>query len=81
MVSGTPSSWQLSPYSDREEVIVGYYHIFARDLEDAISVAKGNPEFEYSTTARVEVRPVKTKEVDTGFEYPGKSQGKARDKR
>jgi hypothetical protein len=30
----------------RKEVIVGYYHILAEDLNDAIAIAKGNPEFE-----------------------------------
>ena len=37
--------------------------------DDAISIAKGNPESEYGATARIEVRPIKTKEQDTGFEY------------
>jgi hypothetical protein len=51
-------------------VIVGYYHILAEDLEEAIAIAKKNPEFAYSTTARIEVRPIKTKEVITGYVYP-----------
>ena len=42
----------------------------ANDLEDAIAMAKGNPEFEYTPTAKVEVRPIKTKEEKTGFVYP-----------
>jgi hypothetical protein len=37
---------------------------------DAISIAKRNPEFEYGTTARIEVRPIKTKEEGTGFVCP-----------
>jgi hypothetical protein len=51
-------------------VIVGYYHILAEDLNHAIALAKGNPEFEYGTTARIEVRPVKMKEESTDFVYP-----------
>jgi len=60
------------PFADGKEVIVGYYHILANDLDDAIAIAKGNPEFAYTTTARVEVRPVKMKELTTGYVYPDK---------
>jgi len=70
MISGTNGAWKESPYNESEEVMVGYYHIRAKDMEEAIAIAKGNPEFEYTTTARIEVRPVKMKEEATGFEYP-----------
>ncbi len=70
LLSGSNGKLEESPYNEGKEVIVGYYHILANDIDDAIEIAKGNPEFTYSTTARVEVRPVKTKEVSTGFEYP-----------
>ncbi|MGD0209522.1 MAG: YciI family protein [Desulfomonilia bacterium] len=62
--------WKEGPFNETKEVIVGYYHILAEDLGDAIAIAKGNPEFEYGTTARIEVRPIKMKEEDTGFVYP-----------
>jgi len=51
-------------------VIVGYYHIKANDLDQAIAIAKGNPEFEYTHTARIEVRPIKMKEETTEYLYP-----------
>jgi hypothetical protein len=70
IISGKSGSWNESPINETGEVQVGYYHIFAKDLDEAISIAKGNPEFEYGTTARIEVRPIKTKEVTTGFVYP-----------
>jgi len=70
MVSGTKGNWSEKTFNDSTEVIVGYYHIFARDENDAINIAKQNPEFEFSKTARVEVRPIKMKEVETGFVYP-----------
>jgi hypothetical protein len=72
MISGTPGSWQSNAYNQGKEVIVGYYHILADDMDEAIEIAKGNPEFAYTTTARVEVRPIKTKEVTTGYVYTGK---------
>ena len=70
MVSGQPGAFKLGPFSEDKEVIVGYYHLFAKDLEEAISLAKGNPEFSFTSTAKIEVRPLKTVEKTTGFEYP-----------
>ena len=70
MVSGSKGHFKEENFTTGKEVIVGYYHVFANDIDDAISIAKRNPEFEYSTTARVEVRPIKMKEEKTGFVYP-----------
>jgi len=70
MVSGAAGAWKDVQFSDAKEIIVGYYHIFAIDLNEAMEIAKQNPEFEFSTTARVEVRPIKMKEETTGFVYP-----------
>jgi len=72
-VSGTPAAFNETPFETSGEVIVGYYHILATNLEDATRIAKMNPEFAYSTTARVEVRPIKMKEQTTGFVYPTKA--------
>src|ERR1700743_2632535 len=58
MISGSRNAWKDGPYNETKEVIVGYYHILANDMKDAIEIAKGNPEFEYTDTARVEVRPI-----------------------
>ena len=49
---------------------VGYYHILASTIEEAIQIAKDNPEFEYVPSASIEVRPIKSKENETGFVYP-----------
>jgi len=70
MISGSNDSWHEAPYTDSDEVIVGYYHILANDLDEAIAIAKGNPEFEYTATARIEVRPIKMKEESTSYVYP-----------
>ena len=70
MISGSNSEWKEAPYSENREVIVGYYHVFANDLQHAISIAKGNPEFAFTTTARIEVRPIKTREETTSYIYP-----------
>jgi hypothetical protein len=70
MISGREDAWKERPFNEAKEVIVGYYHILAEDISDAIAIAKGNPEFEFGTTARVEVRPIKMKEEKTSFVYP-----------
>src|SRR5258708_1005608 len=74
IISGKKESWKEIPFNETKEVQVGYYHILARDVEEAIAIAKGNPEFEYSSTARIEVRPIKMKEATTEFVYPTTGQ-------
>ena len=70
IISGAIGTWKESPFNEGKEVQVGYYHIRANDISEAIALAKENPEFEFSSTARIEVRPIKTKEETTGFTYP-----------
>ncbi len=62
--------WTTIVLDPTKEVQVGYYHILADDLDEAISIAKMNPEFEYVASATIEVRPIKTKEEKTNFVYP-----------
>ncbi|MBS1689771.1 MAG: hypothetical protein JSS96_13670 [Bacteroidetes bacterium] len=70
VITQTESGWNEVALNAGNEVQVGYYHIRAEDINEAISIAKQNPEFEYVPTASIEVRPIKTKEQETGFEYP-----------
>jgi len=49
---------------------VGYYHIYAESLEDAMEVAQRNPEFKYKPSSSIEIRAIKMKEKSTGFKYP-----------
>ena len=70
VLSKAGADWHIAPLDASHEIQVGYYHVRAGNLQDAIEIAKGNPEFEYSTTARVEVRPLKASEETTGFVYP-----------
>jgi hypothetical protein len=72
MISGSKGNWQDGPFAEGDEVIVGYYHVLATDLAEAIEIARGNPEFAYTSTARVEVRPIKTVEQSNQFVYPDK---------
>jgi hypothetical protein len=70
IISGSHGQWKEILFNDKDEVQVGYYHIVAQDINEAIALAKDNPEFEYTNTARIEVRPIKVKEDNTGFVYP-----------
>jgi hypothetical protein len=70
MISGSNGAWKDGPFNESKEVIVGYYHILAKDLDEAVAIAKGNPEFAFTTTARIEVRPIKTAEATTAYVYP-----------
>lgn len=71
IVAKTADGWSEVPVDPAKEVQVGYYHIRAGDMNDAIAMAKDNPEFEYVPSASIEVRPLKMKEEQTGFVYPG----------
>jgi hypothetical protein len=64
------NGWKERDIAGETEIQVGYYHILANDIYEAIKIAKENPEFEYVPSATIEVRPVKTKETETGFVYP-----------
>lgn len=70
IISKDGNRWKSTPIELSKEVQVGYYHIRAKDMEEAIELAKNNPEFEYVPSASIEVRPVKMKEEETNFIYP-----------
>lgn len=59
MLSGSVDAFKEDAYSQVPEIIVGYYHILASDLSEAIAIAKRNPEFAYIKGAKIEVRPIK----------------------
>lgn len=70
VISKIKGDWNETPVNAANQIQVGYYHILADNIEDAITIAKGNPEFEYVAGATIEVRPIKMKEDKTGFTYP-----------
>jgi len=70
VIKKSEGGWSERDISTDKDVQVGYYHIQANDMEDAVRIAKENPEFEYVPSASIEVRPIKTKEAETGFVYP-----------
>lgn len=61
IISKKKGEWVELPVNVAKEIQVGYYHIRADTMEDAIMIAKGNPEFEYVVNASIEIRQVKSK--------------------
>jgi hypothetical protein len=72
IVSKNENGWTNVAVDPTREVQVGYYHIKANNIEEAIAMAKENPEFEYVPSASIEVRPVKMKDEQINFIYPNK---------
>ena len=70
VIRKSENDWIQNDIAADKETQVGYYHILAKDIDDAINIAKDNPEFEFVPSASIEVRPIKTKEIETGFVYP-----------
>ncbi len=58
VLHGNQGAFKDGPFNETKEVIVGYFHILAKDLEEAIAIAKANPIFE-DTEATMEIRPIK----------------------
>ena len=70
VISKSETGWNKIPVDPNQDVQVGYYHIRATDIDEAIEIAKDNPEFAFVPSAKIEVRPVKVKEEQTNFVYP-----------
>jgi hypothetical protein len=60
-ISGHKGVFKDGPFTESKEVIVGYFHIIAKDIDEAISIGKANPVFEVGQT-EIEIRPIKTME-------------------
>ena len=58
LVEGSKGTFKDGPFNEAKEVIVGYFHILAENLEEATEIAKKNPIFE-SFDVKAEVRPIK----------------------
>lgn len=72
VLSKPPDGWSKVAIDPTKEVQVGYYHIMADNMDEALEIAKQNPEFEYVPSARIEIHQIKTKEEETNFVYPQK---------
>jgi hypothetical protein len=58
MISGTRGALTDGPFAESKEVIAGYYHILAKDLDEAVAIAKSDPRFD-ELGWKIEVRPIR----------------------
>ncbi len=45
------------PFNESKELIAGYFHIIAADIDEAVSIAKANPIFQ-DIPSKIEVHPM-----------------------
>jgi hypothetical protein len=45
------------PFNESKEVVAGYFHIVAKDIDEAVAIAKANPIFNDLPT-KIEVHPM-----------------------
>ena len=58
LISGKSGAFKDGPFNESKEVISGYFHVVAKDLAEAIEIAKANPIFD-EDDVQVEVRTIK----------------------
>ncbi|MFY0687421.1 MAG: hypothetical protein JXQ90_09660 [Cyclobacteriaceae bacterium] len=58
IIHGNNGTFKDGPFNEAKEVITGYFHISAKDIAEAIAIAKSNPMFE-EASGTIEVRPIK----------------------
>lgn len=57
IISQRDGKFTDGPFNETKEVISGYYHIVASDLQEAIQIGKADPRFEDGDW-KLEVRPI-----------------------
>jgi hypothetical protein len=45
------------PFNESKEVVAGYFHVVAADIDEAVAIAKANPIF-HDIPTRIEVHPM-----------------------
>lgn len=63
VVKRSSKGWIRRQLGELQKIQIGYYVIWARDLDEAVEIAKENPEFNYIESTAIEVRPLKAKEI------------------
>ena len=61
VIHGSHGTFKDGPFNESKEVIVGYFHIKAESMEEAIEIAKANPMFD-DGEGTIEVRPIRQME-------------------
>ncbi|HEY2350693.1 MAG TPA: YciI family protein, partial [Puia sp.] len=56
LVTGSNGIIKDGPFNETKEVVAGYFHIVAKDMDEAVAIAKANPIFNDIPT-KIEVHP------------------------
>ncbi len=57
-ISGTKGNLHDAPFNESKEIIGGYYHLLANDINEVVDLIKGDPRFEDGPW-KIEIRPVR----------------------
>jgi len=57
LVTGSNGVLKDGPFNESKEVVAGYFHIAAKDIDEAVKIAKANPIFNDIPT-KIEVHPM-----------------------
>jgi len=57
LITETNGVLKDGPFNESKEVVAGYFHIIAKDMDEAVAIAKGNPIFGDIPT-KIEVHPM-----------------------
>jgi len=56
-ITGHKGVFHDGPFNETKEVIGGYYHLLAKDIDEVVEIVKKDPRFEDSEW-KVEIRPI-----------------------
>jgi hypothetical protein len=57
LVTGSNGVLKDGPFNESKEMVAGYFHIVAKDMDEAVAIAKANPIFNDIST-KIEVHPM-----------------------
>jgi len=57
IITGSGGMLKDGPFNESKEVVAGYFHIVAKDMDEAVAIAKANPIFNDIPT-KIEVHPM-----------------------
>lgn len=60
-ISGTKGNLHDAPFNESKEIIGGYYHLVAEDIDEVVEMIKVDPRFEDGPW-KIEIRPIRVVE-------------------
>ena len=57
VVTGSNGTFKDGPFNESKEIVAGFFHLTAMDIDEAVEIAKSNPIFNDIPT-KIEVHPL-----------------------